>query len=132
MNLGISPRRFDGWEPQERTRIIRDDEGRVVELITSREAEWDDSDRGIIYALLDYQADLCPGCGQPMSQYLHKDGEADPHIVPSYTVCTACVAKERGFATQDKRDQMIEKSGGMVYRSSRRWLLIPQDDGGET
>lgn len=94
-------------------------------MITSREPEWDDADRGIIYALLDYQADLCPGCGQPMSKYLHKDGEPDPHVGSSYAVCTACMAKERGFAIQDKRDQQVEKSGGIVYRTARRWLLIP-------
>lgn len=65
-----------------------------------------------------------------MSEYLHKAGEPDPQISPSYTVCVACVAKEKGFMIQDKRDQMIEKSGGTVYRSARRWLLVEPSTGG--
>lgn len=93
-------------------------------MITSRESEWDDTDRGIIYALLDYQSDLCPGCGQPMTDTLHKEGEPDPPFTASYAVCTACVAKERVFRIQNQRDEKIEKTGGVVYRDSRRWLLI--------
>jgi hypothetical protein len=122
--MGISPRRFDGWEPAQRTKIIRDAEGRVVEMITSTEPEWDETDRGVIYALLDYQADLCPSCGLPMSDYLHTEGKPDPPLSSSYAVCVACVAKERIFMTQDKRDQMIERSGGTVYKTARRWLLL--------
>jgi hypothetical protein len=122
--LGISPRRFEGWEPKQRTSYTYDGDGQLVSSTTTREPEWDDEDRAIIYAILDYRADLCPGCGQPMSDYLHKDGEPDPKVSPSYTVCVACVAKERGFMIQDRKDQMVEKSGGVVYRSARRWLLV--------
>ena len=59
------------------------------------------------------------------------DGAFVPLAPTDATVCTACVAKERAFAMQDRRDAVIEKTGGAVYRSSRRWLLIPQNGGAE-
>lgn len=98
-----------------------------MEAVTTTESEWDDVDRGVVYALLDYKADLCPGCGMPMSDYLHVDGQPDKPVSTSYTVCSACVVRERGQMIQDKRDEMIEKSGGTIYRSARRWLMINPD-----
>lgn len=66
---------------------------------------------------------MCSGCGYPMSDFLHRDGQPDPQLSLNYAVCTACVAKERALAVQNKRDDMVEKSGGIVYRSARRWLM---------
>lgn len=77
----------------------------------------------MIYALDEYEGDLCPGCGQPLSESLHVDGRPDPEYAYSYAVCVGCVVKERGQANQDKKDTIREKSGGTVWRNARRWLL---------
>lgn len=77
----------------------------------------------MVYALDEYEADLCPGCGQPLSESLHVDGKPDPKYTYSYAVCAGCVVKERGQAKQEKEDAVREKSGGTVWRNARRWLL---------
>lgn len=120
--LGISPRRFDGWEPREHTTITYDAEGRVVEMVTTRESEWDDEDRGLLYALEDYEADLCPGCGHPLSQSLHREGVPDPVYQAAYAVCLGCVAKERAQKAADDHDQKLDHP----RRAARHWTVIRQ------
>lgn len=60
--LGISLRRFSGWEPT--TFYEYDDAGR---LVSSRpEVEWDDTEQGWMIALERYRHEhLCPLCGGP-------------------------------------------------------------------
>lgn len=43
--MGVSVRRFLGWEPGEVTSFEYDDDGRVVRAITVREPEFSDMDR---------------------------------------------------------------------------------------
>lgn len=124
MRLGISPRRFEGWEPQRSTTVtMLDDEGRPSGWSTHVESEWDAEDRAIVLALLDYEADLCGGCGQPLSESLHVEGRPDP-VYENFTVtCMGCKAKERGEKVQEKQDDVVEKSGGVVFRAARKWVL---------
>jgi hypothetical protein len=61
---GVSPGRFLGREPARR--IIRDDLGRPVRVET--EPEWTGEDRDLALALTIYEADACPGCGQPLAE----------------------------------------------------------------
>lgn len=37
---------------------------------------WTDEDRGWAIALLEYEADMCPGCGQPRSQSTLPENES--------------------------------------------------------
>lgn len=53
--LGISPRRFYGWEPAEVTRFYYDDAGRLSHAVTTREPEFGDADRIALHAARDEQ-----------------------------------------------------------------------------
>lgn len=60
-SLGISHRRFLGWEPTESTEVTAwDAEGRPTAWVTTREPEWDDDERDIMLALHDLRAETCP------------------------------------------------------------------------
>lgn len=39
-----------------------DEHGRLVRSVTTREVEWDDDERAQVLALLEYEAQACPGC----------------------------------------------------------------------
>jgi hypothetical protein len=118
--LRISPRRFDGWEPRSHTTISYDAEGRVSELVTTAEPEWDDEDRAILYALEDYEAGLCPGCGHALSESLHREGTPDRTYQAAYAVCLGCAAKERAQRVADDRDQHLQAP----MRAARHWTVI--------
>jgi len=59
----VSFKRWNGWEPAEITEYEYDDQGRVVRTITRREPEWDDESRAHVMALLQYERNICKGCG---------------------------------------------------------------------
>lgn len=77
--LGISLRRFEGWTPAEVTTHEYDD-GRLVRSVTTVESEWDDTQQDWMLALLEYEAGICRGCGQPMhlSTVEDHDWQVDP------------------------------------------------------
>lgn len=92
--LGISPRRLNGWEPKSRTKIIRDPDGRIVELITNRQPEFNAEDRALFHALREYQSDLHT-CGRPMSEAFKKAGQPKPDYVVATQICWACMEIEK-------------------------------------
>jgi hypothetical protein len=57
--LGISHKRFTGWEP--RTVYEYDAQGRLA--ASTLEVEWDEEQRDLMIALQEYRASLCPLCG---------------------------------------------------------------------
>lgn len=59
----MSLRRFNGWEPEE-VHIHYDLDGKETgRTITTREPEWDDTQRAFALGLLDYEAQVCSNCG---------------------------------------------------------------------
>jgi hypothetical protein len=121
VTLGISPRRFEGWEPVAHTKVTGwDVEGRPTAWDTSQDPEWDAEDRAIIHALMDVKNDECPGCGQPLSESLHEDGKPDPTYDIGFLVCMGCVARDRAVKKQDDLDTSRKVEG--VYTSARRWV----------
>jgi hypothetical protein len=70
---GVPWRRWAGWEPAEVTTYEYDDDGRLIRSTTVREAEWGEVDRGAMLALAAYEASICTGCRQPMSQSMDPD-----------------------------------------------------------
>lgn len=61
--LGISLKRFDGWEPTETTEYVYDEQGRLVRAVTTREVEWDEQQQAWALAWQLEQATRCPVCG---------------------------------------------------------------------
>ena len=59
--------------------------------MTRRETEWDEDERLWALALLDYDADACPGCGGQMTETTSPDAEYG-YRVPPPTRCHRCTA----------------------------------------
>lgn len=68
--LGISLRRWSGWEPRRVTST--DEHGRTV---TTTEPEWGDDERAWVLALLELEAQRCPGCGGHLPDTTSADHE---------------------------------------------------------
>lgn len=85
--------------------------------------EWDAEDRAIVQTVIDMRADQCPGCGEPLSESLHVEGQPDPKYSVSYAVCVSCKTREHATTQVEKQDAATEKQGGTVYRAARHWVM---------
>lgn len=76
MELGVSPRRLNGWTPAEYTHYVYDDSGRLLSSVTVKEPEFDDRDIAVMVAAR--RAKLAPRGphGHLLSEATSKD--ADP------------------------------------------------------
>jgi hypothetical protein len=83
---GVSPRRFSGWEPAVTVTPLQGGGWRVV-----REPEWDDESQELALALAAYEADLCPGCRQPLSETTlpEREGRYKAQLAVRCHRCTA-------------------------------------------
>jgi hypothetical protein len=91
---GISPKRLLGWEPRRTTVHEYDSSGRLARSITKVDVEWDEEQRGLVFALQAYEADLCPGCRQPLAETTKAENEA--RYVPGPAIrCHRCTASEQ-------------------------------------
>jgi hypothetical protein len=87
--IGISLKRFQGWEP--RTFYTYED-GVLVSSIP--ESEWDDQERGWMIALVEYRKGLCQQCGGLLKETLDpKNEEGYEHLPPAR--CERCVGLEK-------------------------------------
>lgn len=100
--VGVSPRRYAGWEPV--TRYSYDAAGRVAH--TRPEPEWDEWDQALVDAWLNWQAGLHT-CGH------HESETADPGVafVASFTECRACAALQAAQESRAKVDEPALKAG---------------------
>jgi hypothetical protein len=72
--IGVSLRRFDGWEPVETTEVIeRDSEGRPSKWRTTRDPEWTIEERSWMLALGLYEDGLCNRCGVSLAESTSDD-----------------------------------------------------------
>lgn len=93
--MGVSWRRWGGWEPTRLTRYEYDDAGRVVASVTTVEPEWDEVSRAHLLALLEYEAGLCGGCGHPLSVTTDPLMEGR-FIYDGYVECFRCLTVASG------------------------------------
>lgn len=87
----MSIKRIGGWEPATETVYEYDEDGRLARAVTRTEPEWDSDDRTMALALLDYEADRCPGCGGQMRETTAPDsaGRWDAGLPHRCHACTA-------------------------------------------
>ena len=113
--LGISLKRFDGWEP--RTYSWREKrDGRMV-TVTEREPEWDPEQQDWMLALALAEADECPGCHGRLSETTLPENEgAYTHGPP--TRCHRCTA--RGIAADQIRDAKSPQPHALFLNIHRR------------
>lgn len=87
--LGISLKRFDGWEPKTVSwREKRD--GRMV-TVTERETEWDLEQQEWMLALDLAEADECPGCHGRLSETTLAENDG-AYVPKPPTRCHRCTA----------------------------------------
>jgi hypothetical protein len=88
---GVPPGRFMGHEPARAYVLERDDLGRVARIVEHADPEWDDASRHYAVALQLWEADLCDGCGLPMSETTKPENEGR-YVGMAAVRCHACTA----------------------------------------
>jgi len=91
---GISPKRLLGWEPKQTTVYEYDDLGRVVCTTTTVDVEWDGDQRGLVFALQDYEEDCCPGGKHLLAETTLAENE-DCYVAGPAVRCHFCTATEQ-------------------------------------
>jgi len=73
--VGRAPRVLQGWEPEEVTAYEYDSDGRLVRSVTTRESEFDDEQRTLLLAIIDFESGI-GAHGHPYAEAM--SDEADP------------------------------------------------------
>jgi hypothetical protein len=67
--LGVSTRRFEGWEPKQTTRVTEwTPDGRPAVWVTEPEPEWNRRERSLMLALALWEGQLCRKCHEHLEQ----------------------------------------------------------------
>lgn len=111
----MSPKRLAGWEPASETTYEYDTRGRVSRAVTRREVEWDDAERGWAVALLEYEADICQGCGGRLSETTDPASEGHWHV-PLPTRCHRCTS----LAAAQEPYRETKHGGALLWSAERR------------
>lgn len=97
--------------------------------------ELDGLERDLWRALESYEADLCPGCGQPRSRSLWTDGKPREKWSAGYTECGGC--HELGRQQEEQRVKDAKRLDAKTAQSKtphlvtrpvtthRHWLVQP-------
>lgn len=103
--MGISLKRFDGWEPT--TSYTYDEEGRLVSSVP--EVEWDEQEQAWMLALTERESLCCNGCGGwlPETTDLAND---DRYVPPKPVRCHSCSALAIGRKMRgDKENPQVQR-----------------------
>lgn len=82
-------------------------------------------------AFHDFEAELCPGCGQPLSESLHdpKIPEAEAARYAAKTRrCNGCKAIDDKQSALRQRDEQRSKQLGRTYTAAGRQVYIERVD----
>jgi hypothetical protein len=106
--------RLLGREPARSTVFERDGEGRLARAVTAHEPLWTDEDRGELLALLEEEADTCPGCGHPNSECRDRSSVGQWRLVSK--TCWACLVLE---ADSEGRAESKQRQRGLYVGTIR-------------
>jgi hypothetical protein len=121
--LGISPKRFEGWEPKQITTVVEwTEDGKPLKWVTETEREWTQDERDDVLALLDYEAHLCPNGHFLPESGAHEADPANPEGEFLYqtsfpVVCFACEAVERSLKAAHKHPHLKDRN--LLYATRR-------------
>jgi hypothetical protein len=114
----VSVKRLNGWEPREVTEHEYDDAGRCVRSVTTREVEWDEDERAWALALLELEADACPGCHGRMSETTAPEAEGK-YVSPAPTRCHMCTAISAAQSTYHDNPN-VRHTSALLWSAERR------------
>lgn len=109
--LGISLRRFDGWEPT--TTYTHDDQGRLIS--STPEVEWDEEQQTLMLALARWRDLSCKGCGGWLADTTQKSAEC-AYVIERPVRCHRCAAY--AVASNTARNMHLPES--LLLQVSRR------------
>lgn len=115
-SLGISLKRFDGWEP--RTYSWREKRGGRMVTVTERDTEWDSDEQDWMLALALLDADECPGCHGWLSETTKPENENTWSPAPPLR-CHRCTAQGIG-ADQVRDSPNPQKQALFIQVNDRR------------
>lgn len=115
---GVSPRRFLGVEPVRTVTYTRDDAGRIVSARITVEPEWDEDDRTVAFALEDYEARLCGGCGDDLDETTKTENEGAYEPLPAI-LCFRCKEKQ---LLESQKASLRKKYGDALKLNVRKIL----------
>ncbi|MFI9478134.1 hypothetical protein ACIG6B_30185 [Bacillus mobilis] len=102
--LGVSLKRFGGWEPVTVTEYEYDEGGQLLRSWSQSESEWDEQQQAWIQALMQHRAEFCPcGCGQRWADTTSPE-EGGVQFTADRVVCRARLAlleTQKANETQD-------------------------------
>lgn len=130
-HLGVSLRRFHGWEPPQHTHTHPDGS-----TTTIPQPEYDAYERALWRALEDWEAGLCPDCGQPLHLSLwdpDQPAEERAKWRALYSSCRACLELENAqnkVADDDKQTQERLKLEQPPPHRHRKWRVERDDEKG--
>jgi hypothetical protein len=116
--LGISVRRFDGWEPQTVTVYRYRKDGRIKKTITVTEPEYDEHDRAWMLALSAYRAAHCPHCGGALHETTDPANEFAYHA--DSIRCFKCTALAKSADALTKGPMPAQHPQAVLHRAEFR------------
>lgn len=99
--------------PERVTEYERNEAGQVIRSTEYVESAWDETERGLMLALAEYEAGLCPHCGNPTSVCQDPDSDRNnPHAKWIYwalppAVCNIGTAMKAGQKEYDHPDKAV-------------------------
>lgn len=77
--------------------------------MTTREAEWNEEQRGFVLAYLTYEAQVCHGCGGWLPETTNGDNDGRYQVgTPGRCYrCTAIHKKQEGYEKQSPRELVL-------------------------
>jgi hypothetical protein len=106
-----------GWEPKRTVVFGRNAAGQIVTAKITTEAEWDDESRELAFAVEDYEARLCSGCGDDLEETTKIENEEGYEPLPAL-ICWRCV--ERGRLEKQKVKMREQRGAALLLNVQKK------------
>lgn len=125
MRLGVSHKRFSGWEPREVTEHHYR-KGRLVQTITTREVEWDEEQRALALAMFQFQAETCHGCGGWLQETTAEEAEGKYVALPPIR-CHRCKVINAEREAYHEEPELYHPDSYVIWLASDKRKEVPGD-----
>jgi len=121
---GVSPRHFL-CQGVARSFTYEYDHDRLIRMIEHVEPEWQEEDRLLAFALQDYEATLCKGCGHPLEETTkpEHDGAYRADLPIRCHRCTAAGAAQEAYGENPQPEALM-----FPIILDERLIIKPEDN----